>query len=142
MEEAHDASIESLKIRRTILGSEHPDVAHSLVKVIPSELALGNIQYAEQCANEAIAIFEKHYGDMSFHLTSALGALCRVRTAQGRNKDAITLATRSVKIHEQLFGPSNPKTFSSIQQLVRLLRANGKIKEADAYESRLGNDAK
>ena len=79
---------------------------------------------------------------MSFPLTSALGALCRVRIAQGRNKDAISLATRSVKIHEQLFGSSNPKTFSSIQQLVRLLHANGKTQEANAYEARLGDDKK
>jgi CHAT domain-containing protein/tetratricopeptide (TPR) repeat protein len=106
------------QIRRSILGDEHLDTAHSLNDLAAFHHAVGDLSRAEQLLIQAIAVQRKLLGDQPVTATS-LSNLGRVYDSLGDWRRAQPLHEEALAIRRNRLGEEHPDTVSSMHNLAR-----------------------
>jgi serine/threonine-protein kinase len=126
---------EALELQKRIYGSEHEEVAATMIH-------LGDILWnheeryaaAESVYREALGIQTRRLGDKHPKLIHGLNSLASVVSEQGDHVAAESLFRRSLAIHSDVFGPDYPGVAGSLSDVAREVAARGRYAEAEALE--------
>jgi tetratricopeptide (TPR) repeat protein len=126
---------EALAIREQAFGPEHRDVADSLSTLGEFLRAMGQYAEAEELHRRALRIRETLGGADHPDVAESLNNLALVHVAQSRYDEAEGLLIRATKI---LDTPGRPSVLlpESLENLAKVYRARGKIREAQDAEAR------
>ena len=123
--EAHDQCREALALRRRELGSDHPDVALSLIRLgrLANRYAKADSdQQALGYFGEALAIQQRALGPEHPELQRALNAMGDAEVRLGRFDDALAHQRRALAIAERALGPDGMRIVSVLWSLGDALR--------------------
>ena len=127
---------EALKIRRKILGEEHPDVATSLQVVAGIFREQGRYSEAEEMLQESLMTQTQLLGEEHPNVADILDSLGLVYHAQGRYSEAEPLFQRSLTIRDDSLGDDSPEIAASLNNLAVLYHTQGRYSEAEALLQR------
>ena len=96
------------------------------------ELDIGNPTHAQAAAQNALGAARKIYPAASYRLGVPLFALARADLALERNADAEKLLREALAVREPPYASNDPRVLEVEVELVKALRANGKVEEANA----------
>lgn len=121
----------------TVYGEEHPIVADSLVGLGTVDFIEGKYASAHENFTKALQIRETVLGRDSFRVGEVLSCLGILDERQGRLSSAESNLRRAVEIYENALGPNSAELSRSVKNLARVLRREGKRREAQALDKRL-----
>jgi hypothetical protein len=130
LEGASETLEQALAAARAILGAEHPDVAELTSRLSLLYLYRNDVGRAEQLAESALALREKHYGKYHPAVASSLMDLASIRLVQGRDEEAGKLYRRVVDLWTHTAGPDDVRTVQARANLADFLEARGQLAEA------------
>jgi hypothetical protein len=102
LEQAEKAYDAALKMRREVLGDEHPQVAQSLGNLALLRKAQGNLDEAERLFGESLAMLEKAFGREDTRLINTLANYAEVLRALDRHKQAADMDERAASLKQKL----------------------------------------
>jgi tetratricopeptide (TPR) repeat protein len=126
----------ALWIREQQLGSEHPDVAHSLNDLATLCSKQGKYIEAELLYERALWIREQQLGSEHPDVAHSLNDLAILYSKQGKHKEAEPLLQRALRIWEQQLGSEHPDVASPLNNLAELYRDQGQYAEAEPLYQR------
>ena len=122
---------EGLEIRRRVLGTDHPEVAESLMLLSAILMAnRRNLDRAEQLRQEAVALYQKEYGRQSLQVADGLNALAWFPLARGDIAQAVQLRREALEIARREGGDGHPTSLQIKICLADSLRNLGELEEA------------
>ncbi len=127
---------EALRIRRRLLGADHPHVAQSLSQIGWALQTDGRYAEAEPLYREALAVRRGHFGDTHASVANSLLLLGEVRTQQGDADGGLGLVGRGVRTMERALGADNRSSKLARLRLVEGLLEVGR--ETDARQALRG----
>ncbi len=95
-----------LAIREKYLGTEHPDVAASLIRLADLYNTLGRYEEAEPLLKRALAIKEKVSGSEHLDVAAILEKMALLYESLGRYEEAEDFFRRALVINEKVSGLS------------------------------------
>ncbi len=122
---AGELAREDLRIRRRLLGDEHPDVANSLQILAVLLNAADNPAVSELLYREALAMRRKSLGDEHPDVATNLDYLASFLKSSGNYSAAEPLYRGAVALRRRLLGDEHPAVVTSLDNLAELLRARG-----------------
>ncbi|MFO0631835.1 MAG: tetratricopeptide repeat protein [Nannocystaceae bacterium] len=130
----HDEAIaalrESLAIRRTVLGPDHPEVAEGLANLSKALVAAGNDDEGERELLAAIALRERIFGPEHVSIARALVNLSIIDQHRQRPAVAVEHLERAQRIFEHEYGASSPLVATVHHNLSSVLAELGRNDEA------------
>jgi tetratricopeptide (TPR) repeat protein len=133
-DEALAAHRRALELRRRALGSDHPEVGSTLLRLAAVEADRGGLAAARTHAEEAVALYRAGYGPDHPRLAVGLVNLGNVLYRQGELEAALAADRRALEIREQALGDSHLQTADARLQLANVLLGLGRTDEAlDAF---------
>jgi serine/threonine protein kinase len=123
---------ESLTTGRTLLGNDHPAVAHSLFSLGWVLLDEWKLDEAEGAAREALAIRKKLYTQPHRELADSLNELGLVLRREAKLDEAEDMLRQSLMMRKQLLGDENPDVLDSLNILSGLLYLRNRLDEAES----------
>ncbi|MBL8658811.1 MAG: tetratricopeptide repeat protein [Rhodospirillales bacterium] len=126
----------ALRIRETVLGRDHPDVATSLNNLATFYHDRGRYAEAEPLYQRAQEIWKKALGPGHPHVANSLNNLAGLYYAQGRYAEAEPLYRRALKIRETVLGPEHPDVAQSLNNLAAIYHDRGRYAEAEPLYQR------
>jgi serine/threonine-protein kinase len=127
---------ESLDLRLTLLGREHPAVANSLDALGELMLARGATDSAEVYFRAALALRARLYDEQHTDIASGLTYLARARIEQSDYGAADSLLARALPIFRRAFGEESPDVAEALEQRGRVALARGDLAAADSLFAR------
>jgi CHAT domain-containing protein len=122
---------DSLRIRVTLLGPEHPDVAQQCLNNLGRlHLLTGDKAAAEGFYRRSLAIQEKVLDAWHPHLAETLQGLAEVLKSSGDLAGAEPLYRRAASIEEKARGPGHPYVGETLEGLAEVLARSGRDGEA------------
>lgn len=121
----------SLRIRQTVLGPGHPDVAESLNNLAELYRSQGRDDEAEPLHRRSLKIREAVLGPEHPDVAESLNNLALLHVDQGRDDEAEPFFRRSLKILKTALGPEHPDVASGLNNLAELYRTQGRYAEAE-----------
>ncbi len=94
---------ESMAIKRELVGESHPWIASSLLNIGNAAFHLDSLELAESSLQQSLAILDRVYGGYHHDQADVLANLSKLRRAQGRTGDAVSLAERAFLIQHRHF---------------------------------------
>jgi tetratricopeptide (TPR) repeat protein len=127
--EAESWFLRALEIRERLFGQNDPAVADTRVGLALVYHRENRLAEAAELDIGAIAAYQESHEAGS--LPSALNNLGRLRTEQGRPKEAEQLFRRAIALWEQQLGATHPNVAAGLTSLGLLLCSRGKFNEAE-----------
>ena len=127
--EAETWFLRALKIRERLFGQADPVVADTRVGLALVYRRENRLAEAADLDISAIAAYEERHE--AKNLPIALNNLGRVRSEQGRAKDAEQLFRRAIALWESQLGPTHPNVAAGLTSLGLLLCSRSKFNEAE-----------
>jgi serine/threonine-protein kinase len=131
IDEAEQHLVEAVKLRRQLLGPQHPDLAKSINNLALVLRSLGRLEEAGPLYREALTIERNVWGPTHPAVLTDqfnLGALLR---EQERLDEAEPLLREVVQVRTKTLGPEHRDLAASMNALGDLLRARGELDEAE-----------
>ncbi|GAQ04666.1 hypothetical protein ALT_1987 [Aspergillus lentulus] len=132
--EAADQILQVLKIRKQVLGPEHPKTLTSMADMVSTYLSQGRWTEAEKLAVEVLSIRERVLGSEHPDTLGSMSGLAATYLHQGRWKDAEKLQEQVMEICKQVLGLEDPRTLTSIVNLASSYQIQGRWKEAEVLK--------
>jgi tetratricopeptide (TPR) repeat protein len=129
VEEALELQRAAMKICRSLLGSAHPDYAATLNNLASALLSANQLGEAETAVREALAINRTIVGDLHSRTRFCLETLAKILRQAGRFAEA-----------ETAYREAFPRGLCP--GLIMVLRAQGKIAEAEARMASVASEAR
>jgi eukaryotic-like serine/threonine-protein kinase len=123
---------EALRLRRQVLGNQHPDVVRSLNDLASVLQSRGEYAAAEPLAREALAMGRRHFGNEHPVVADSLEGLAWVLFRKGQYAAAEPLARDALAMQRKLLGATAPEVAGSLSVFAAVLAAEGKLGEAEA----------
>ncbi|MDX1419471.1 MAG: serine/threonine-protein kinase [Rubricoccaceae bacterium] len=123
---------QALALRRSRLGSRHPDVAASLSDKANLLRDRGDFAGAEALYREALAIGRGHYGDEHPHVAATLDELALNLHYAGRRDESVALHHEALALRRRLLGPDHLDVAASLNNLAGALDNQADAEEAEA----------
>lgn len=122
----------SLELRRSHLGPDHPDVAHSLAHLGWTRLSRGEFDTAAGLFREAADIQRRVLGSGHPDVANSLHGLALSLNGLGRVDEGVELLEQAQSVRRAAFGGGpHPETANGLNDLAILLRARGDREEAE-----------
>lgn len=134
-EEAALLGKEALHIQQTLLGAEHPAVADALLNLSGHYYAAKNFAQAQDLLEQAMRLFEQHYGPHSMQVSTCLNNLGRLHESNGDPHLGAQLHEQAVNIRLDILG-DHPETAFSLGNWGAALAADGQWDKALAALTR------
>ncbi|HSF40753.1 MAG TPA: tetratricopeptide repeat protein [Thermoanaerobaculia bacterium] len=115
-EEARPLLAEALALRERLLGSRHPEVADTLVR-LGSLAHLSGQGEAVPLFQRALAIREERLGSEDPAVAGVLNNLGTALASRGRLDEADAVLRRSLALHERLWGDQDPRVAKILHNL-------------------------
>lgn len=128
---AEDTVRQQLKIRRKILGSEHPEVAESLNNLAVLLLCKGDYEEAESLHREALAMRLKLLGKEHPCVAESLHHLTELLHRRGFLVTAELFCRESLALNRKLFGDGHAEVAACLHDLASVLTDRGSYAEAE-----------
>jgi len=123
----------ALKIRKKILGEEHPDTAQSYNNLAELYRNMGKYQKAEPLYLKALKIREKVLGEEHPDTASSYNNLAGLYKSIGDYQKAEPLYLKALEIREKVLGEEHPDTASSYNNLALLYDNMGEYQKAEPF---------
>jgi Tfp pilus assembly protein PilF len=130
---------EALRMRRSVLGAEHPAVVESLCNLAYIEYAQGNLDAAHDLLQQALAVQRKATGDEHPETASVLTNLGDLLVAQGKLEEAEGVFSQALAIQERELGAEHPETARTLGGLGDVRHRFGDATGAKWYYERALN---
>jgi serine/threonine protein kinase len=127
---AIEQHIRALELRRSKLGSDHPDVLTSRNNLALAYHSAGRIADAIRLHEQNLKLYEAKLGPDHPDTLHCCNNLAAAYLDVGRTADAIPLQERTLKQKEAKLGPDHPDTLQSRNNLAVAYRAVGRITDA------------
>jgi tetratricopeptide (TPR) repeat protein len=122
---------EALRIRRRVLGAEHPRTAASLSNLAELYQVVGDYVKAEPLLEEALRIRQKALGAEHPDTASSLNNLGLLYKTEGDYGKAEPLLQEALRIRQKVLGAEDPDTAESFNGLAELYQALGDYAKAE-----------
>ncbi|EPX55435.1 hypothetical protein D187_009046 [Cystobacter fuscus DSM 2262] len=126
----------ALKIRETVLGENHPDVARSLQLLADLDYTHGAYGTAEISYDRALALRKAALGENHLEFAESLDGLANLYLAQGFFFGAGRLHSRALAIRVAALGKSHPDVAASLHHLGDVYLGQGKYPRAESLYTR------
>jgi eukaryotic-like serine/threonine-protein kinase len=136
LDQAETLLTRALELRRTAFGSEHPDVARSLVASGLLASARGRYDEAEKQIREGLAMLRRHLSRKDPEVARAISALGRVLENAGRYPDAIRELEEAVRLQTGRPGLEGDLS-ASLTELANCHFYTGQYTQADALNQQV-----
>ena len=122
---------ESLRLARTALGEQNPEVGHALQLVAMAQWAQGHYEEAERSQREGLAMQRKLLGSEHAEVGNSLNSLGLVLESQGKFAQAEAMFREAVAIQRKSRAEDTGLA-GVLRNLGMALRDQGKLAEAEA----------
>jgi eukaryotic-like serine/threonine-protein kinase len=121
-----------LEARRRVLGPEHPKTVDAMRQLVEFLRGVGRLDEALALAEQGFEIETRLHGPSSIEATRMGAALARVLADRRNPRDLERAEALTRKVVEALtrLDPDNTNTFWTTRDLARMIRAQGRTKEA------------
>ena len=130
-EEAEPLCLQSLELRRSLLGETHPDVATSLNNLALLYGSQGRYEEAEPLHLQALELFRSLLGETHPDVATGFHNLAGLYKSQGRYEEAEPLYLQALELRRSLLGETHPYVASSLHNLAGLYESQGRYEEAE-----------
>ncbi|HZR41761.1 MAG TPA: FxSxx-COOH system tetratricopeptide repeat protein [Ktedonobacteraceae bacterium] len=127
---------QALRIRKQILGPEHPDTARTLNSLATLFFRQGKYEQAEAWYRQALSMQEQALGPDHPQVGSTLYGLAYTLFEQGKYEHVEALYQRSLRIREQALGPEHPEVAGTLNNLALFYYEQGKYEQAEPLYQR------
>jgi CHAT domain-containing protein/tetratricopeptide (TPR) repeat protein len=127
---------EALKIRRTHLPKNHPDIAESLASFGVLHAKLGEYDFAHNYYQEALGILKISLGETHPKYAECLNSLGSLNLDLGDFKLAEIQMLAALEIRKKALGEEHPGYALNLSSLGRLYRNKGDYSTAEGYYKR------
>ncbi|KAA3615378.1 MAG: serine/threonine protein kinase [Calditrichaeota bacterium] len=121
----------TLALRKSLLGSDHADVAHTLNHIGRLYYMQGKFSDAEAYAREGLALREKIFGENHQETGASLSNLANILKSSGRLKEAEKYYRRSFNAFMKVVGENHQYAGSLSYNLGMTLYELGRLKDAE-----------
>jgi nucleoside phosphorylase/tetratricopeptide (TPR) repeat protein len=132
--EAEDQLLQLLKIRKQVLGPEHPDTLISMAGLAATYCSQGRWKEAEVLEVQVMERHRQVLGPEHPDTLRSMGNLAATYRNQGRWKEAEVLDMQAMERHKQVLGPEHPDTLRSMSSLAATYCSQGQWKEAEELQ--------
>ncbi|MBD2012798.1 tetratricopeptide repeat protein [Microcoleus sp. FACHB-53] len=128
---AQPCFLRCLKVAKSRLGNDHPDVATSLNNLAGIYYAQGCYQEAEPFYLQALKLRKRLLGTNRPEVATTLNNLALLYYAQGRYQEAEPLYVEALKIRRRFQRNYSPDVAATLNNLALLYYAQGRYQEAE-----------
>jgi tetratricopeptide (TPR) repeat protein len=132
--EAEDQFLQVLKIRKQVLGPEHPQTLTRMAALALTYWSQGRWKRAEKLAVEVLSIRKRVLGPDHPDTLDSMASLAATYWSQGRWKDAEILMLQVMERSKQVLGPEHPDTLLSMANLASIYWNQGQQKKAEELQ--------
>jgi len=130
--------VKVMKIRKKVLGEEHPDTAISYGNLAGLYRSKGEYDKAEPLYKKALEIYKKVLGEEHPSTATSYNNLAELYSSKGEYDKAEPLYKKALEIGEKVLGEEHPNTAISYNNLAELYRSKGEYDKAELlYEKAL-----
>ncbi|MGK7928871.1 MAG: tetratricopeptide repeat protein, partial [Spirulina sp.] len=123
--------MQSLELRKKLLGEEHPDVATSLNNLAFLYESQRKYEAAEPLYMQSLELRKKLLGEEHPDVATSLNNLADLYKSQGKYEDAEPLFLQSLELRKKLLGQEHPDVATSLNNLAILYYLQGKYETAE-----------
>jgi CHAT domain-containing protein/tetratricopeptide (TPR) repeat protein len=135
-EQATQRATQALRVAKSTLGPEHPNVAKILSQLAGLYQTQHQYAQAELFYTRWLAIVEKAFGPDHPEVATALTIFTHLYDEQGMYAQAESVTKRSLRIREKTFGPNHPMVAASLNNLATLYKEQGQFEQAEPLYKR------
>ncbi len=121
----------ALRMRRKLLGEDHPDTLHSQNSCAIALKLQGRAKEAEPLFKDALERYRRTLGPDDPDAISALNNYSGVLDALGREKETEPLRKEALERYQRVLGENHPDTISAMNNYGATLDFLGRAKEAE-----------
>ncbi|MCC7437415.1 MAG: tetratricopeptide repeat protein [Armatimonadetes bacterium] len=125
------AKIAVQKIRESIVGDSHRDLAFALREVGRLGLNQGKVEEAEQALRQSLAMTVALYPPGDTAVADVTDYLARAVRLQGRLNEAESLYRKALLLKRGIYTADDPELAGGMNNFALLLKAMGRYREAD-----------
>jgi hypothetical protein len=114
---------QALAVRERLLGTDHLDVATSLVGLSAAMRLSGDLDEADRLGLQALAIRQERLGPRHVATAAALHNLALIRQGQKLPDEARTYFAFAAQVREKILGPAHHQTLETLSDFVEFLLA-------------------
>jgi tetratricopeptide (TPR) repeat protein len=130
LQEARELQERSLRIRREVLGLQHPLTFTAMNNLAATLYHLGDLPGARNLLEQAIALRTKALGKEHPSTLSTMEGLASLLTAEDDLQRAIQILEQVLAIREKNFGDKHPSTLATMNNLGLVLAVKGDLDES------------
>lgn len=123
----------TLKIRQNLVGSNHLDVATSLIHLSDLYYAQAKYAAAEPFCVKSLNIRSELLSEKNVVYIVTLGKLASIYVAQGKYKQAEILYLKGLKLKKEIYNENDSSIILTLKNLTSLYISQGKYLEAEQY---------
>ena len=136
------------KIRKQVLGDNHPDVAILLNNMANLKWNTGDYDESERLYRDAIDIWKESLGPDHPDIALSIDGLATLCWSEGRYSEAESLFLNALEIREKAYGPNHEEVATTLNNLAILYDDQGKydktekmyLRALDIWEKTLGEN--
>ncbi|KAK6214532.1 hypothetical protein LQW54_004253 [Pestalotiopsis sp. IQ-011] len=122
---------ETLELRKSVLGPEHPSTLVSINNLANMLNSQGKYEEAEEMLRETLELRKSVLGPEHPSTLESINNLAVVLDSQGKYEEAEEMHRETLELRKSVLGPEHPDTLFSINNLALVLRSQGKYEEAE-----------
>jgi tetratricopeptide (TPR) repeat protein len=130
--EAEAMNRQTLELKETVLGKEHPDTLASMNNLAVSLRQQGKYVEAEAMHRQTLELKETVLGKEHPDTLMSMMGLASSLGQQGKYAEAEAMNRQTLQLKETVLGKEHPDTLTSMNNLAESLREQGKYAEAEA----------
>ncbi|KAH8681067.1 violaceus kinesin [Xylariales sp. PMI_506] len=130
-EEAEQIHRQTLKLRRKVLGVEHPSTLFNMNNLAEVYRQRGKYEEAEQIHRQALELKGKVLGVEHPSTLDSMNNLANVLDSQGKYEEAEQIHRQTLKLRGKVLGVEHPSTLFSMNNLALVFDNQGKYEEAE-----------
>jgi tetratricopeptide (TPR) repeat protein len=123
--------IESIEMRKRLLGENHPDVAQSLNNLAAFYVIQGNYSEAENYFFKALDLWKIHLGEEHEEIATILNNIAEVYREQGRYAKAEKMHLQALDMRKSLFGEKHSDVAQSLDNLAVIYENQARYQDAE-----------
>jgi tetratricopeptide (TPR) repeat protein len=126
--------LKATKVRRELLGEEHPDTLTSMSNLASTYADQGRWKEAESLEVQVMEARKRVLGEEHPDTLTSMANLALTYSDQGRWKEAESLGVQVMEARKRVLGEEHPDTLTSMANLALTYRDQGRWKEAESLE--------
>ncbi|MBV6628246.1 MAG: CHAT domain-containing protein [Rivularia sp. (in: Bacteria)] len=129
--DAQPLLIESIEMRKRLLGENHPDVAQSLNNLAAFYVIQGNYSEAEDYFFQALHLWKIHLGEEHEEIATILNNIAEVYREQGRYAESEKMHIKALNMRKSLFGEKHDDIAQSLDNLAVIYENQARYQDAE-----------